>query len=67
MANAVTEGCQAISEIGAAAGDRTMLDAPPPFADTLAKNKIWNMLYRPRKKPPKQPRKSSGAAAAPAI
>jgi triose/dihydroxyacetone kinase / FAD-AMP lyase (cyclizing) len=38
VANAVTEGCQAISELGgAAAGDRTMLDALLPFADTLAK------------------------------
>jgi dihydroxyacetone kinase len=36
VTNAVTEGCQAISELGgAAAGDRTMLDALLPFADTL--------------------------------
>jgi dihydroxyacetone kinase len=38
VATAITEACQAISKLGgAAAGDRTMLDALLPFADALTK------------------------------
>jgi triose/dihydroxyacetone kinase / FAD-AMP lyase (cyclizing) len=36
---AVTQGCQAVTELGGAtAGDRTMLDALLPFAEALSKN-----------------------------
>ena len=38
-AAAVTQACQAVTELGGAtAGDRTMLDALIPFADALSKN-----------------------------
>jgi dihydroxyacetone kinase len=38
IADAVTEACRAISDLGGAkVGDRTMLDALIPFAETLAK------------------------------
>src|SRR5258708_18829440 len=41
-AEAVHQGCQAISQMGGAkAGDRTMLDSLDPFAKALKKD-VWN-------------------------